>query len=127
MNVWCRVGTVPESERERTSKTCTIDILYSVVRDKESFLPPHENGPPIAIRHGEMWSPEFVLDMPESRETLPMDHIFLFVRSPFFCQKAVAAADYLCVKVSCQLGPIIGQSTYAEVSAKERGREVDVL
>lgn len=72
-----------------------------MVRNEESFLPPHENSPSIAIGHGQMWSPELILDMPKGRETLPMHHIFLFIRTPLLRQKAVAAANDFCVKVGC--------------------------
>ena len=98
-----------------------------MVGDKESFLPPHEHSPPIAIRHGQMRSPQFVLDMPKCWEALPMNHVFLFVCSPLLGQKAIAAADYLCVKVGRQLGPVVGQSAYAEVPAEEGRGKVDIL
>lgn len=120
-------GDVHASARGLTSKTCTTDILYSMVRDKKSLLPPHEHGSPIAIRHGQMWPPELVLDMPESREALPMYHILLFICSPLLRQKAISIANDFCVKVCRQLGPIVGQSAYTEVPAKERGRKVDIL
>ena len=61
-----------------------------------------------------------MLDMSEGREPGPVDHILLFCSSPVFCQETVPGTDDLGVKVGRQFGPIVRQTTDAEVSAEER-------
>lgn len=98
-----------------------------MVRNEEPFLPPHENGTTIAIRHGELRSFELILDVAEGREAVPVHHIFLFVGAPFLGQEAITIAYDFRVKVGCQLRPIVGQSAYTEVPAEEGRGKVDVL
>lgn len=105
---------------ELTSETCTVDVLHSVVGNEESFLPSHEDGPAVAIWHGQVGSLELILDVAERREALPVHHVFLLVGAPLLRQKTIAAAYDFCVKISCQLRPIISQSTYTEVAAEKR-------
>jgi hypothetical protein len=67
-----------------------------------------------------MWFLQLVLDMSESRETLPVDHVLLLVGTPILGQKSILAADDFCIKICGELWPIVCQTPYAEITAKER-------
>jgi hypothetical protein len=47
---------VEKQGKRPTCKTSAIDVLYAMVGDKESFLPPHKNSPTVVLGHGQVWS-----------------------------------------------------------------------
>ena len=98
-----------------------------MVGHKELLLPPHEDGPPVGIFHGQVGFLEFISDMAEGWETAPVDHVFLLGSAPAPGEEAIAAADDLCVKEGGELGPVVGESADAEVTAEVGRRKVDVL
>ena len=101
-----------ENGKGSTCKTGAIDVLYAMVRDKESLLPTHKDSPTVVIGHCQVRSLQFVFNMSECWEALPVDHVFLFRGTPITSQEAVTAADNLCVKVSCELWPVLRQASY---------------
>lgn len=113
--------------QRRTCKACAIDVLYTMIRNQKPFLPPHEHCTTVPIVHRQMWFLQFMLDMSEGRETLPMDHVLLFVCTPVLCQKSILVTDDLCIKIRGELGPVVCQTSYAKITAKERGCKIDVL
>lgn len=108
-------------------KTCAIDILYAVIRNQETLLPPHEHGPSVAVRDGVVRSFKVVLNVTEGGEAGPMYHVVGLVGAPILSTEAVAAANDLSVKVGGELGIIFGETSDAKVTAEERRRKVDVL
>jgi hypothetical protein len=100
-------------------KASAIDVLYAMVRDKESFLPAHKNSPAVIIRHGKVWSLQVVLNVSECREALPMDHVLLFRGTPVACQKAVTAANDFGIKVSRKFWPVLRKTTYPQVATQK--------
>jgi hypothetical protein len=66
-----------------------------------------------------MWFLQLMLDMSESRETLPVDHILLLVGTPVLCQKTILVTDDFCIEIRGELWPVVGQTPYAEITAKE--------
>jgi hypothetical protein len=56
-----------------------------------------------------------------------MNHVTLFVSSPTSGEEAIPTANNLCVEISRELRPIIGEPPNTEIAAKERRREIDVL
>lgn len=56
-----------------------------------------------------------------------MYHVTLLVSSPTPGEEAIPTANNLCVKISRELRPIVGESPNAEIATKEGGREIDVL
>ena len=70
---------------------------------------------------------ELVLDVAKGREAGPMYHITLFVSSPTSGEEAIPTTDNFCVEISRELRPVIGEPSNTKITAKERGREVDVL
>jgi len=66
-----------------------------------------------------MWFLQLMLDMSESRETLPVDHILLLVGTPVLCQKPILVTDDFCIEIRGELWPVVGQTPYAEITAKE--------
>lgn len=102
-----------------TSKAGPVDVLYSVVWDQETLLPSHEDcsaGVAVncATRHI-----EFVFDMTEGGEARPVGHIFMLVCAPILRQETIAAPNDLRIEVGGKFRPVVGQSPYAEVPAKE--------
>lgn len=65
--------------------------------------------------------------VPERRETSPVNHVFLFGRTPIPGQEAVSTANDLRVEISGQLGPVICQPSDTQIAAEVRGSEVYVL
>lgn len=109
-----------------TGKTCAIDILYAVIRDQETLLPPHEHGPSVAVRDGVVRSFKVVLNVTEGGEAGPMYHVVGLVGAPVLSTEAVATANDFSVKVGGELGIIFGETSDAKVTAEERRRKVDV-
>ena len=105
--------------KPRTCKTCTIDVLYAMVRNEEALLPSHEHSSTVTV-HCEMRHLQLVLDMAESGETSPMDHVLLLIGTPIPRQETIAASDDLGVEVGCQLRPVVGQSTNTKIAAQKR-------
>lgn len=70
-----------------------------MIRDQKLFLPPHENCTTISVTHRQVRLLQVVFHMSESRESLPVDHILLFIRTPILCQEPITAAYDLCIKV----------------------------
>lgn len=66
-------------------------------------------------------------DMSESGEASPVDHIFLLRRSPIARQEPIPTPDDLGIEVRGELGPVVCQASYAQITAQMRGREVDIL
>lgn len=110
-----------------TCETGSADVLHAVVRNQKLLLPPHENGTSIGILHRQVGLLQFMANMTESRETSPVDHVFLLGRTPVPRQEAVFAADDLCVKVRRELGPVVCQATDAQIAAEVRRGEINVL
>lgn len=101
-----------------TSKACTVDILDTVVWNKELLLPPHEHCTAIeGVLHSQVGLLELVLDVPESRESRPVDHILLLRSAPIAGQESISTANYLSVKVGRELWPVVCQTPDSEVSA----------
>ena len=115
------------SDERLTCKARTVDVLHAMVGHKELLLPPHEHSSPIGVFHGQMGFLEFVADLAKSWETTPVDHVFLLRCAPAPGEEAIAAADDLCVKEGGELGPVVGESADAEVTAEVGRRKVDVL
>lgn len=88
-----------------------------MVWDQELFLPPHEDCTTISVTHRQVWLLQLVLHMSESRESLPVDHILLLIRTPILCQEPVPTAYNLCIKVGGEFWPVVGQTTYPQVTA----------
>lgn len=108
------------------SKARAADILHPVVGNQELLFPPHEDSSSVGVFHGEVRLLELIADVPERRETAPMDHVFLLRRAPVPSQEAIPTANDLCVKVRGEFRPVICQSAYAEVSTEVGERKVDV-
>jgi hypothetical protein len=70
---------------------------------------------------------ELVLDVAKGREAGPMNHVTLLVSSPISGEEAIPTANYLCVEISRELRPIIGEPPNTEIATEERRREIDVL
>ena len=56
-----------------------------------------------------------------------MDKILLLSGTPAFRQESIAASYYLRIKISGQFWPILRQTTYTQIAAKERRCKVNVL
>lgn len=110
-----------------TSKTGAVNIMYSVVWDKESFFPPHEDCSPVSISHGQQGPLEIILDMTECGEARPMNHVLLLIRAPVLCNETIPTPNNLGVKVGCQFGPVFCEPTNAEVATEEGRIKVHVL
>lgn len=110
-----------------TSKTCTIDILYPVIRNQEPFLPPHEYRSTISIRHCQMWLSQLIPHMSKSRKARPVCPILRLSSPPILCQEPMSRTDNLGIEVCREFRPIIGQSTNAQIPAQKRGCKVDIL
>lgn len=91
-----------------------------MVGDKESLLPPHEDSPPVVLRHGQVRSFQLVLNVSECWEALPVDHIFLLGGAPIARQEAVSAANNFGIKVCCKLWPVLCKTAYPQVTAQKR-------
>lgn len=109
-----------------TCEARPIYILNMMVRHKESLFPAHENSPPVVFWHGQVRPFEFVFYVAESRESLPMHHIFLFSRAPIASQKPVATPDDLGIEISGELRPVLGQAPDTQVSTEEGRGEIDI-
>lgn len=94
---------------------------------QEPLFPPHENRATVAVADGQVGLLQVALNMTESREPLPMDHVFLFIGAPFLRQKSIAAAYDFCVKISGQFRPVVCQPANAEIPAKKRRRKIHIL
>jgi hypothetical protein len=68
-----------------------------------------------------------MFDMSEGRETLPVDHVLLLVGTPVLCQKPIFTTNDFRIEIRGELWPVICQTSYAEITAKKRGRKVYVL
>ena len=107
-----------ESVWPLTSKARAVDILHTVIRDKELLLPTHEDRAAVErILHRQVGLLELVLDVAERRESRPMHHVLLLIRPPVPRQETVPTADDLRIEICRQLGPVIRQATNPEVSA----------
>lgn len=78
-----------------------------MVRDQESLLPPHEDSATIPVTHRQKGLLQIILDMSESWETRPMDHVLLLIGAPVLCQESVSTADDFSVEIRCELRPVI--------------------
>ena len=98
-----------------------------MVWDKESLLPTHKDGPAVILGHGQVRSLQFVFNMPECREALPMNHVFLFRGTPIARQEAVAAPNNFGIEIGCELWPVLCQAAYPQVTAQKGRRKVNIL
>jgi len=101
--------------------------VHPVVWNQELFLPTHEDGASVSIIDGQARTLCLVPDVAESREAGPMDDVLVFTGAPVLSEKAIATADDLCVKIGCELGPVICEATDAEIAAEKRGSKIDIL
>lgn len=90
-----------------------------MVRDEEALLPPHKDGAAVAVRHGEVRLLELALDMAEGGEARPVYHISLLCGAPVLSEEAIARANDFCVKVCCELRPVVGEAADTQVAAEE--------
>jgi hypothetical protein len=98
-----------------------------MIWNQEPLLPPHEHCTTVPIAYRQMWFLQFMPDMSEGRKTLPVDHVHHLVSTPILCQKSILATDNFGIKICSKLWPIVRQTSYAEVTTKERGSKIDVL
>jgi hypothetical protein len=110
-----------------TRKTCTINVLHTMIWHQEPLLPPHKDSTSIPIVHRQIRPFELMFHMSESRKTLPMNHIFLLVCPPILGQKPIPTANYFCIEIRSELRPIICQAPDAKVATKGRGCKVYIL
>lgn len=90
-----------------------------MVRNQKPLLPPHKHYTTVSIAHSQVWLLQLMLDVSESGETLPVNHILLLVGTPFLCQKSILVADDFCIEICGEFWPVVGQTPYAEIAAKE--------
>src|SRR5882762_11076876 len=98
-----------------------------MIWNQKPLLPPHEHCTAVPITHRQVGFPQLVLDMSEGGETLPVDHIFLLVGTPVLCQKSILATNNFCIEIRGELWPVVCQTSYAEITAKERGCKINIL
>jgi len=98
---------------EVTCKTGAANVMYPMVWNQELFLPAHEDGASISIIDGQARTLCLVSNIAECRETGPMDDVLVFAGAPILGEKAIATADDLCVKIGCELRPVICEATDA--------------
>lgn len=91
-----------------------------MVRDKESLLPAHKDSPAVILRHGQVRPFQFVFNMSECWEALPVYHVLLFGGAPIARQEAVTAANNFGIEVRCELWPVLSQAAYPQVATQER-------
>jgi hypothetical protein len=103
-----------------TRKTSAIDVLYAMVRDKESLLPAHKDSPAVILGHGQVRSLQLVFNMSECWEALPVDHVFLFRGTPVARQEAVTAPNDFGIEIRCELWPVLCQTAYPQVATQKR-------
>lgn len=104
-----------------TCKARAVDVLDPMVWDEELLLPTHEHCTTAeGILHCQVRLLELILHMSEGGESGPVHHVFLLVRSPVACQKAIPASNDFSVKVRCELRPVIRQAADSKVAAQVR-------
>ena len=110
-----------------TCEAGTVDVLHTVIRDEEPFLPAHENRTAVTVGEGVAGLLQLVLDRLECREPLPVHHIVLLGSVPLPREEPMSAANDFGIEIRCQLGPVVSEAANAEVTAEERGVKVNVL
>ena len=103
-----------------TCEASAVYVLDAMVRDKESLLPAHEDGPAVVLRHGQVGPLQVVFNMSECWEALPVNHVFLFRGAPIARQEAVTTANNFGIEVGRELWPVLCQAAYSQVATQKR-------